>query len=287
MHRQRVWIVLVSLLATGLTAQADRIGERWECAAERVAKADAVVLGKVESIEDKTVKAQSPFGAEVEYAIAVVKVAKGISGVEGLTHVKVAFPLAQNPGGKIRPGRPVPPKLEKDQEVCLLLTKHPTESFFILTNANQVLDKQSEIFEKEFDQIKAMARLMENPDGSLKSKDADERFHTAAMLIVRYRTPVGPNPKTEAIDAEQSKAILGVLAESDLKKRFQDLQNWDALSIFYRLGLTEKDGWKFPENANEQKINDAVKAWLKDNAGSYRIKRFVYEKEKKEERKDK
>jgi len=289
MYWQRVSIVAVSFLATALSAQGYIMAIRLESMAERVAKADAVVVGKVASVEEKTVKAKSPFGSEVEYQIAIVKIVNGISGVNGLTQVKVAFEVPHNSDGKPIPLRPTTPqpKLQKDQEVCLFLRKHPTESFFVLTNANQILDKKNEDFDKAVNRVKKMVTLMEDPNKSLKSEDAEGRFHTAAMLIIRYRTPCGPDLTTEAIDAAQSKAILEVLAETDLKKKYPGLPNWDALTAFYRLGLTDKDGWQLPENRNEQNITNAVKSWLKANAGSYRIRRFVPDKQQKEEEKGK
>src|SRR5262249_17929975 len=156
-----------------------------------------------------------PSGSEEEYQVAVVKIVNGLFGVKGLTEIRAAFALP--PDGKpLRPRPTTPPaKLRNGQEACLFLRKHPTESFFVLTNANQILDKKDEDFDKAVDSVKRMVNLLEDPDSSLKSKDSDERFHTAAMLIIRYRTPSGPNLATEGIDAVQSKAILEVLAETD------------------------------------------------------------------------
>ena len=47
-------------------------------------------------------------------------------------------------------------------------------------------------------------------------------------------------------------------------------------NYFFRLGLTEKEGWKQPQDAAA--IPDAAKKWLKDNAEKYRIERYVAEK---------
>jgi len=179
----------------GSSAYAAKI--RMPSVAERVATSDAIVVGKVESIEDKTVKAKPIYGGdEVEFQVAVVKVADGVSGVKGLTHVKVAFqpPVNQPGGGPIGPGRTrfPTPKLEKDQEVCLFLTKHPDESFYVFKNAFDILDKKNDTYEKEVEQVKKLAKLLDDADKSLKSKDNDERFVTAAMLVTKYRTaPLG------------------------------------------------------------------------------------------------
>jgi hypothetical protein len=290
MQQKKVFVVAICLLMMGLNAQARAVAIRMPSIAERVSTADAVVVGKVESIEEKTVKAKSLFGDEIEYQIAVVKVKDSISGAKGETHIKVGFQLLANPnpgGGRpIRPGRGfAPPKLEKDQEVCLLLQKHPTETFFVLTTPFQIIDKKDENFDKQVDEVKKLAKLLDDADKSLKSKEKDDRFLAAAMLITKYRTPIGASQATEEVNADQSKAILNALAEADWKKQYPELQGWNAMTVFYHLNLTEKDGWKFPQNANEQQVIDAAKGWLKDNAEKYHIQKFVAEK--KDDKKDK
>jgi len=47
--------------------------------------------------------------------------------------------------------------------------------------------------------------------------------------------------------------------------------------MFLRLGLTDKDGWRFPQGNNLQQddFHRAAKAWLEKNADTYRIQRFV------------
>ena len=283
MSQKKLLLAAVCLFLLTLSATAKAIAIRQPSIAERVATADAVVIGKVESIEEKTVKAKPIFGGdEIEYRIAVVKVGDGITGVKGLTHVKIAFQPAANPGGGIRPGRPQPPKLEKDQEACLLLTKHPTEAFYVMVNAFQIIDKTNPNFDDEVKQVKKLTKLLDDADKSLKSKDADERFLTAAMLVTKYRNQnFGGNPKNEAIDADQSKAILQTLAEADFGKQYPELQGWNAVTVFYRLGVTEKDGFKLPQNATQDQLNEAIKKWLKDNADKYRIQRLVAEKSEK------
>jgi hypothetical protein len=44
-------------------------------------------------------------------------------------------------------------------------------------------------------------------------------------------------------------------------------------AMFFRLGLTAKDFWTPP--ANFKDTPEAAKKWLKDNAGAYRIQRYV------------
>ena len=63
---------------------------------------------------------------------------------------------------------------------------------------------------------------------------------------------------------------LVVKAQSDAYFRILELQ--PKMKDVYRLGLTDKDGWTPPKTGNQM---DAAKKWLKDNAGKYRIQRFV------------
>src|SRR5580700_3322100 len=68
----------------------------------QVATSDVSVIGKVESLQEKTVKAkhfQPGVNTEVEYQIAVVKIDEGLVGAKGLTHIQVAYIPNQNPGG--------------------------------------------------------------------------------------------------------------------------------------------------------------------------------------------
>ena len=50
------------------------------------------------------------------------------------------------------------------------------------------------------------------------------------------------------------------------------------LMSFYQLGLTDKDGWK--PSPDQTKQQEEAKKWLKDHADSYKLQRFVADKEK-------
>jgi hypothetical protein len=252
--------------------------------AARVAASDVVVIGKVTAIEDKTVSATQFPGADnkVDFQIAVVKIADPILNAKGLTHVKVGFfvPPPAAPGGPIRIGGRGPVvKLDVDQEGCLLLTKHHDADFYTI-NFDGVFDKKSQTYEKDLEQVKKAAKLLADPKAGLESKDANDRLVTAGMLVTRYRKFV-PNGKEEPIDTAESKLILKALADADWTKpvNFQDMS---AQRAFGQLGLKPEDGWN-PQGVTD--YNAASKAWLKDNADKYTIKKFVAEK--KEEKKEK
>jgi hypothetical protein len=263
---------------------------------QRVAQADVVVTGKVTAIEDKTVAATPAPGAKdkVEYTVAVIKVQDDILGAKGLTHIKVGFIVPKEapappakPGGPVRlPIRRGPVvKFEVDQEVLVFLKKHHDGDFYIAQAYFDVVDKKvAPDFDKQVELAKKCAKALADPMASLKSKDADERLMTAGMLVSRYRYFRQPNPKTEPIDADESKLIMNVLAEADWTKPFTP-GSVSPQQVFGQLGVTEKDGWVWkpapgvpvPPNAYQ----DAAKAWVKANADKYRIQRFVEEKKEK------
>jgi hypothetical protein len=276
-------LLAVTLTVVGMPASAKAVAIRPFPLPERVALADAAVVGQVTTIQDKPVSAVPFAGAEekVEYTIAVIKVEDGLFGVKGLTHVKVGFqtPPAGGVGGPIRrPGGFRMPRLTAGEEGCFLLAKHPTEPFFTLQGMDRVINqKDNPNYKKELATVKHCAKLLSDPTAGLKAKNADDRFLTAAMLVARYTAflqPVGA--KREPIDAGQSKLILHALAEADWSKPFSPTEP-TAQAVFGRLGLGPADGWN-PTPQTFQKPNgfaEAARKWLKDNADTYRIKRVV------------
>jgi hypothetical protein len=259
----------------------------------RVASAKTIVVGEVTAIEDKMVSARAFPGAQdkQEYKIAVIKVSDPILGAKGLTHVRVGFlppaaPLPAPGPGLVRPGfRRVPGvTLQVGQEACFLLAPHFEAPFEMVQGWDGVLNKKDgDLYDKQITVIKRCAKLLEHPMDGLKSRNADDRLTTAAMLIGRYRTAqfFGPGaPKQEPIGAEESKLILLALADGDWTKN--DFQQVSPARSFYMLGVTEKDGLRFPVGGVRTMDDQAriIKAWLKQHAGTYRIQRFVVEKPK-------
>jgi hypothetical protein len=258
---------------------------------ERVATADAVVAGKVTGIEDKTVTAEvAPGAAKVEYQVAVIKIEDAVLGIKNLTHIKVG--TIKPPEGKpiIRPGGYQPPRLNVDQEGVFFLQKHPTESFYVLAGPLSVVNKAgNDNYEKELARVKECAKLLADPKAGLKSKSADDRALTASMLVLRYNTPRPGETKRDPIDADESKLILGALAEGDWNPKQEPNSaqyNLSPQMAFARLGLTQKDGWNAagPFNTPDA-YQEAAKAWLKGHTDSYRVQHYVGDK--KDEKKDK
>jgi hypothetical protein len=224
--------------------------------ADRIARADCIVVGKVTTIEEKTVKTP----ALGEMALAVVKIETGLLGAKGLTHVKVGFH---------------PEALKVGQEACFFLTKVPGQAFFTAGGYLDVVNKAGMAnFAQEVETIKRCTKLLEDPIKGLKSKEAGDRALAAALLVCRHGTPRHGAMKQEPIDAAESKLILETLAESDWD-RFDPILRAKTSTVFLRLGLTPADGFQQP--ADFRQFPAAAKQWLKDNAGKYRVKRFTSE----------
>jgi hypothetical protein len=259
---------------------------------DRVATADMVVVGKITSIEDKTVKASQYPGApnKAEYKIAMIQIETLLKGPKGLTHVRLGFvppPPPPPPQPQPKPGQPVLlvkpgnrfPQLNHTvgQEACFFLTKHAEGDFMIAPMYFSVVEKKSANFDKDIAVVKRCTKLLEDPKAGLQSKDADERLTTAALLLSSYRARKNnnPNPKTEPIDAAESALILKAIAEGDWSKQF-NFQEVSPQTVFNRLNLTAKDGWNPPQFKDYQKeFPAAAQKWLKENAQTYRIQKFV------------
>src|SRR5262249_11390638 len=144
--------------------------------------------------------------------------------------------------------------------------KHPKEDFYTAQNYFDVIDKKSPNFAKELAEAKKAAKLLADPKAGLKAKDADDRFLTAAMLIIRYKTPKGDGAKLAPVDADQSKLILLALADADWSPKAGRFM-MTPQAMFSRLGVTAADGWTPPKDYKE--FPDQAKKWLKANAGKY------------------
>jgi hypothetical protein len=226
---------------------------------ERVARADAVVTGKVTSVENKAVKIDG-----AEYQIAVVQIEDAILGTKGLTHLRVAFhPNVRFPQLNLMVG----------QESLFFLRQVPAETYFITRMYFDVVPKSdTTAFKSDVEWAKKSAKALQDPKASLQAKDAETRLLAASMLVSRYRNPEGSTGKLEPVDADESKLILLALADADwsvndFRAPLNPLQTW------YKIGAGPADGFNPPPDFKQ--LGDAAKMWLKANAGTYRIKKFV------------
>lgn len=286
--KSTVWMIALGLGTAVAPSSARAMAIAPVPLSQRVATADCIIVGKVVGFGEKTISAAPHPGAtnKVDYQIAIVQVETVILGAKEMKEIRVGFvpPMAPagGAGGGVRPHIRRLPQVSftLNQEACLFLTKHPEGDFFTAPAYFSVLNKQGNSnFAKELDEVKHCAELLADPKAGLGAKDKRDRLLTAGMLIGHYRQrrPAAVQPKTEAIDTELSKKILRTLSDADWNVRpgrpgaFQLTPQ----GIFAQLNLTPRDGWTPPKDFKQ--FPDAAKKWLKDNADSYRIRRFVYE----------
>jgi hypothetical protein len=243
----------------------------------RFANAEVVVIGKVTSFEDKTVPAPSFPGAKnkIDFTIAVITVSDALVAPRGTTTIRVGF-VPPPPMVAISP----PPFLPAvGQEGCFFLTKHGDADFYLAPSGLSFVDKKSPNFEKDAALLKRCAKILRDPNVALKGENAEDRFLAAAMLVARYTMRRSQSAKPEPIDAEQSKLILQALAGADWTPT-TDYTKLTPLMVLHRLPLTDKDGWTPPPPNDPKAYAAYAQNWVKEHAGSYRIQRFVVEKDK-------
>lgn len=284
MRRLFVWVLCVPALAGVWAMQAGAFRAvpiaMPPPGPQRVALADAVLVGRVTALEDKDVEVDIPGTKQkTKYRIAIVTVAEDIRNAKDMKTIRVGFfpPPDGQPNQPIRPIRPGLPQrieLKVGQEGLFYLTKHGKESFYLVPNYYDVTAKEAPNFKKDHEEAKVYAKLLADPMAGLKSKDAKERLMMASLLIAQYRTPRS-GAKLEAINAEESKLILTALADADWKQPIGRDQT-HPMNLFNQLGVTAKDGFQRPTKIKTQDdYANAIRAWLKENAEKFRIQRYV------------
>jgi hypothetical protein len=238
---------------------------------QRAALASAIVMAKVVEVEEEPILAfpllKVPGGPKVSYQVARIRIETTLLGASKVEEVRVG----------VGPGRAMP-KLEVGLKGCFFLHKHSEEPFYVLTAGSDFIEHGKA---KEYDKDVALARrcsnLLAKTDEGLSSKDAEDRLLTAAMLIFQFRTvrqAYRKAPRTEPIDAGLSQRILAVLAEGPLADEAAR-KPMGRITLFFRLGPTEADGWKTPARLKD--LPAATAKWLADNTATYRIRRYAPE----------
>jgi hypothetical protein len=237
----------------------------------RVARADLVFVGKVESVYGKAVELEwTPGdGSKHPFQVAKVKVTDPLLGKEKT--VRVAFVPAQRKGWEHL-------NLKAGQEALFFLTKVDGQDAYRVRSYEDVVDKEKQAkgFAEAEDLARKCAKLLADPDAGLASKDKEERFLTAAMLVMRARTVPLAAPKRRAeveTDAGLSTKVLAALAEAEWGGEQYEFGRLTPRGVFTQLGLTEKDGWRYP--GDPKQFGPEAQKWLKDNAGKYRLKRWA------------
>mgnify|MGYP007059393069 CR=1 FL=1 len=249
---------------------------------QRYSNADVVVVGKVTTIEKKTVKLPVFWGGSIqEHRVAVIKIEESLKGIQGVTHVRVGYTPTVG-GRRYRfPNQDLGRQLGK--KVCLFLRLPPKQTIYVMGQYYDSIvfnEKYPKNFQAQLDQIKSVAKIGNDPKKALKSKDANTRLLGVATLIAKYRLR---NPgfqssgkrKLVPIDKDESRLILKTLREADWTKSIPALgYGLTPMSRFFQLGIGTADGFKYPRGRTQERIK-AIKEWLKKNEDRYVIKRLV------------
>ena len=172
------------------------------------------------------------------------------------------------------------------------MKKHHEGDFYVAQAYFDVIDKKSPNFEKEVEQAKKCAKLLADPEASLEvegRRRADpHRRHARHALPQRL-------PRAESQDRghrrRREQAHPEGAGRSRLDQALRARHHRAAANLRAagpdregRLELEAGAGRSSPPNAYQ----DAAKAWVKANADTYRIQRFVEEKkdEKRRSRRD-
>ncbi|MBI2803408.1 MAG: hypothetical protein HYX68_00310 [Planctomycetes bacterium] len=281
------WILLsIAVLALAPVARADRAFPMPGI--DRIAAADAIVVGRVIGMEPQDVEVPASPGSKIKikYRIAVVNVSEVVLGKKGTKTLRVGFVPVNEPKPNRRRYPSLAFKVDLGQNGLMFLRKHPTENIYMgRMNFDFVpyADGKSPpmpvaymgvgSYADELKQARRIARMLADPLPALKSKDPADRFTAAAHLIARYRIMPAPGAKTTPVSAEETRLIMTTLLDHDWKSSTRPINGWPC---FHMLGLTDKDGWRMPAKIRDfNDLRDAARAWFRERGKDYRIQRFI------------
>lgn len=256
---------------------------------QKLTRADAVVVGKVTTIEKETVSATTHPSVKdkIEYKIAVIKIGDGLVGAANVTHIKVGFipPPPADPAAPapVRPGRGGfgPVALTEGQEGLFFLTKHHSGEFYTISFLMAPVDAKAEDYKAQVEQAKKGAAILTDPMKALKADKADDRTFAAIVLVNKYRAYPDNAAEVEnvKVGADESKLVLKALAEANWKPDPNDGNAPNAYQAFSMIGLNDKDGWKYPmiKPGDDfiEKTKEAYVAWLAGAGKDYQLSKIV------------
>lgn len=302
----RNWVALAAIALFGITAEAKALRIAAPPQPGQVAiQSDVIVIGKVVEIEKDTVEATqykgAPKDAKMTYKIAVVKIQEAIVGGKGLTQFRVGFPdgasAPQPPVGKPGLARPLPARfapvaLTEGMEGCFFLNPHHDGDFYVIASNGMgaPLNKKDENYAKQLEEVKKVAKIIDDPVSGLKAKELDDRYQAAMITLQRYQMNRSGGTAREAIPAEENKLILALLKElpwqpkQDQPRTGSDPVPPSRSQLWYMINPQEF-GFKQPAFPKQKPgdppvdfnkiMDDATLAFLKDNADKIKIKRFA------------
>lgn len=272
----RASLTVLALACTPLVAPACSLPKPYTLF-QRVVYADATVYGTVTAVEKDELETPNhhPSLPPLSYKVAVVKVDRVITGLDGVTHIRVLFS-----GTTFRP----------DQKLCLFLNRHhELNGCYVTSGQSPWLDLANEKQKKDVEAMEALMPLASNPREALKSKSADDRVRAAILLTMNYRrTAFGKKPEeydVTPVPLAESQFILKALGENDWDKDTDGIPNalpYQLLRLtknnggfLYSAALEHPDMMKkrFPGGKND--LRAAYVSWLTRDGAKYQIQRLT------------
>jgi hypothetical protein len=259
---------------------------------QRVAWSDLIVVGKVTEIEEKPARDDELPGQRKGWytRVARVEVSEVLLGPNKVEPLRLAVnPMWMKPPaswsdleriygkGKVPKEMPRVQPFEKGRQGIFFLSRRSPGEVYVPTDHPIFTDKGDPVYEEELKRCKRLVRLLADPKASLRSKDSADRRATAAMLLWRYTVDRYGTNKTELIDAEESKLILGVLAESEWARTAKDPDEAPMHILYGWARPTLDAGSDAPRHSLSVDDFDPLREWVQKNREKYRIKRYVWE----------
>jgi hypothetical protein len=240
---------------------------------EKLVRADVVAVGKVTALD------------KVTYKIAVIKIESGLFGAANITHVKVGF-IPPAPVDPTAPGRPIrggfqQVNLTEGLEGLFYLTKHHSGEFYVINPIMAPAEASADGYKEQVALVKKGAEVLADPVKALKAEKADDRAFAANVMVNKYRAypEGGGEVETVKVPADESKLVLKALTEGNWMGKPNAANAPNAFQAFSQLGLTDKDGWKYPVVKPGEdfidKTKEAFTAWVAGAGKDYQINKLV------------
>ncbi|MGF1580872.1 MAG: hypothetical protein ACFCD0_16030 [Gemmataceae bacterium] len=296
MHHRTYWYAIATclfLLTSGISSghpSADIAPP--EPIPMRVARAELIFAGEVVGHLDQDIKVLPTPNAKLKtpHRIVVIRVDEAFVGTKKGQLIKAGYPAPRpaKPGVPVvSSGYRVAPlaQLKLGQKAVVFLNKHSSGKFVTTSGFYGVITtpqpggkyytQQVKAYSKQLDEIRFSVKVLSNPTKALQSEDAKLRLTAASMAIAKYRAYPALRPiRMEPIDPKESTLILKALLKADWKKP-QFYTRLHPLNLFFRLGISKRDGLIFPPQTTSKQLSEIVQRWLRDHATTYRIRRFV------------
>lgn len=239
---------------------------------KRVTNVEVIAVGQIIGFQDQDVPALTfpRTNKKIPYRIAIVQVTESLKGMPQAKTIRVGFPAPPN---LFKHGL----QFQQAQTGMFFLKKHFQESFFVAPGWYDFINSNNNpTFPKNVTEVKEIVALEGDTLAVLKSSDAEKRLLAAAILVAKYRQPPQQQPaKQVPINPAESKLILQALIGADWVKP-RNYQDVSPLGVFAQLGVGQADGFQAPTvNVTPQGYANVVQEWLRNNAGTYQLKRFI------------